>query len=293
MTAALLQSDIRSLPLVARGKVRDMYAVGDDKLLIVATDRISAFDVIFDDPVPGKGQVLTALTDFWMERLAAIVPNHTTGIAPETVVAPDERSQVAGRAVVAKRLQPVLVEAVVRGYLIGSGWADYRATGAVCGIALPEGLSLAARLPQPLFTPAAKAAVGDHDVNVDFDTVVKLAGADIAGQIRDVSIRLYTEAAQFAAQKGLIIADTKFEFGLDDDGRLHLMDEVLTPDSSRFWPASAYAEGISPPSFDKQYLRDWLETQNWNKQAPAPRLPADIIQKTAQKYQEALERLTR
>lgn len=292
MTAALLQSSIKSLPLLARGKVRDMYAVGNDKLLIVASDRISAFDVILDDPIPGKGQVLKELTDFWLAKLAHVLPNHSTGVRPEDVVAPDERDQVVGRAVVVKRLKPILVEAVARGYLIGSGWKDYQATGAVCGIRLPAGLKQAGKLPEPIFTPAAKAEFGLHDENVDFDHVVKAVGADMAARIRDVTLRLYKEASAFAATKGIIIADTKFEFGLDDHGTLHLMDEVLTPDSSRFWPADGYREGISPPSFDKQFVRDWLETQPWDKTPPAPRLPAEVIEKTAAKYREALERLT-
>lgn len=292
MTATLLQSSIKSLPLLARGKVRDMYAVGDDKLLIVASDRISAFDVILEDPIPGKGQVLKELTDFWLAKLAHVLPNHSTGIRPEDVVAPNERDQVAGRAVVVKRLRPILVEAVARGYLIGSGWKDYQATGAVCGIRLPAGLKQAGKLPAPIFTPAAKAEFGLHDENVDFDHVVKAVGADMAARIRDVTLQLYTEASAFAATKGIIIADTKFEFGLDDKGVLHLMDEVLTPDSSRFWPADGYREGISPPSFDKQFVRDWLETQTWDKTPPAPRLPADVIEKTAAKYREALDRLT-
>lgn len=290
--SALLQSSIKSLPLLARGKVRDMYAVGDDKLLIVASDRISAFDVILDDPVPGKGQVLTDLTEFWLKKLAHIVPNHSTGVRPEDVVLPEERDQVVGRAMVVKRLKPVMVEAVARGYLIGSGWKDYLATGAVCGIALPAGLKQAGRLPQPIFTPAAKAEVGAHDENVDFAHVVREVGQDMAEKIRDITLRLYSEASEYAATKGIIIADTKFEFGLDDQGVLHLMDEVLTPDSSRFWPAADYAEGTSPPSFDKQFVRDWLETQVWDKTPPAPRLPADVIEKTAAKYREALTRLT-
>ena len=289
---ALHQSTLQSLPLLARGKVRDMYAVGDDKLLIVASDRISAFDVILDDPIPGKGQVLTELTEFWLKKLAHIVPNHSTDVRPEDVVAADEREQVKGRAVVVKRLQPILVEAVARGYLIGSGYKDYLASGAVCGIALPAGLKQAARLPQAIFTPAAKAEIGAHDENVDFAYVVKQIGSDLAERIRRITLALYTEASAFAASKGIIIADTKFEFGLDGDGVLHLMDEVLTPDSSRFWPAADYVEGSSPPSFDKQFVRDWLETQDWNKTAPAPRLPADILQKTADKYREALTRLT-
>jgi phosphoribosylaminoimidazole-succinocarboxamide synthase len=290
--AALYQSSIKSLPLLARGKVRDMYAVGDDKLLIVASDRISAFDVILDDPIPGKGQVLKELTDFWLEKLAHILPNHSTGVKPEEVVTAEERDQVVGRAVVVKRLKPSMVEAVARGYLIGSGWKDYQQSGAVCGIALPAGLKQAGKLPQPIFTPAAKAEVGLHDENVDFDHVIKEVGREMAERIREVTLRLYSEAATFAATKGIMIADTKFEFGLDAHGTLHLMDEVLTPDSSRFWPADGYKEGMSPPSFDKQFVRDWLETQDWGKTPPAPRLPADVIAKTAAKYREALDRLT-
>ena len=269
-----------------------MYAVGDDKLLIVASDRISAFDVILDDPIPGKGQVLKELTDFWLEKLAHILPNHSTGVKPEDVVTAEERDQVVGRAVVVKRLKPIMVEAVARGYLIGSGWKDYQQSGAVCGIALPAGLKQAGKLPQPIFTPAAKAEVGLHDENVDFDHVIKEVGRDMAERIREVTLRLYSEAATFAATKGIMIADTKFEFGLDANGTLHLMDEVLTPDSSRFWPADGYKEGMSPPSFDKQFVRDWLETQDWGKTPPAPRLPADVIAKTAAKYREALDRLT-
>lgn len=293
MVQALLQSTIKSLPLLGRGKVRDMYAVGDDKLLIVATDRLSAFDVILDDPIPGKGEVLTRLTDFWLGKLAHVVPNHSTGIDPLDVVAPDERDQVVGRAVVVKRLKPILVECVARGYLIGSGWNDYRAMGSICGVQLPEGLRLASRLPQPIFTPAAKAEFGMHDENVNFEYVVTQVGEDLANQLRDVTLRLYSEAAEYAAGKGIIIADTKFEFGLDDAGTLHLMDEVLTPDSSRFWPADSYQEGSNPPSFDKQYVRDWLESTGWNKQPPAPRVPAEVAEKTADKYREALTRLTR
>ncbi len=292
MAAALYQSSIKSLPLLARGKVRDMYAVGDDKLLIVASDRISAFDVILDDPIPGKGQVLKELTDFWLEKLAHILPNHSTGVKPEDLVTAEERDQVVGRAVVVKRLKPIMVEAVARGYLIGSGWKDYQQSGAVCEISLPAGLKQAGKLPQPIFTPAAKAEVGLHDENVDFDHVIKEVGRDMAERIREVTLRLYSEAATFAATKGIMIADTKFEFGLDANGTLHLMDEVLTPDSSRFWPADGYKEGMSPPSFDKQFVRDWLETQDWGKTPPAPRLPADVIAKTAAKYREALDRLT-
>ena len=291
MSTALHQSSIQSLPLLARGKVRDMYAVGDDKLLIVASDRISAFDVILDDPIPGKGQVLTELTEFWLGKLAHVVPNHVTGIAPEDVVAASERDQVRGRAMVVKRLKPILVEAVARGYLIGSGWKDYQQSGAVCGIRLPAGLQQASKLAQPLFTPAAKADVGMHDENVDFAHVVKEVGQEMAERIRTVTLALYQEAADYAAQKGIIIADTKFEFGLDNAGTLHLMDEVLTPDSSRFWPADSYREGISPPSFDKQFVRDWLETQSWDKTPPAPRPPQSVLEATAAKYREARDRL--
>jgi len=289
--SALHQSRIESLPLLARGKVRDMYAVGEDKLLIVASDRISAFDVILDDPIPGKGQVLTALTEFWLQRLGDILPNHATGIRPEDVVASDEIDQVRGRAMVVKRLKPILVEAVARGYLIGSGWNDYQATGAVCGIRLPVGLQQAGKLPEPIFTPAAKAEFGAHDENVDFDYVVNAVGSELAVQIREVTLQLYGAAAEYAARRGILIADTKFEFGLDAAGTLHLMDEVLTPDSSRFWPADSYQEGISPPSFDKQFVRDWLLTQPWDKTPPAPRLPQEVLAKTADKYREALARL--
>ena len=291
MAQALHQSTLKSLPLLGRGKVRDMYAVGEDKLLIVASDRISAFDVILDDPIPGKGEVLTSLTDFWLGKLAHIIPNHSTGIDPAEVVAPEEREQILGRAVVVKRLKPILVECVARGYLSGSGWKDYEATGTVCGVALPPGLTQASRLPEPIFAPAAKAEFGLHDENVDFDYVVTEVGQEMAEKLRDITLRLYIEAAEYAASKGIIIADTKFEFGLDENGRLHLMDEVLTPDSSRFWPADGYAEGSNPPSFDKQFLRDWLEAQDWDKTPPAPRPPAEILEKTAAKYREAQERL--
>lgn len=288
MAAGLLNTSIASLPLVHRGKVRDSYAVGDDRLLIVTTDRISAFDVIMNQPIPGKGKVLNALSNFWFDKLASMVPNHLTGIAPESVVAPLEAPQVRGRAVVAMRLKPIAVEAVVRGYLMGSGWKDYQASGAVCGQGLPAGLQLASRLPAPIFTPAHKAQVGEHDENISFDQMGERIGLALAERIRDISVKLYEAAAAYAATRGIIIADTKFEFGLDEQGQLRLMDEVLTPDSSRFWPADQYAVGHSPPSFDKQFVRDWLETQTWNKLAPAPDLPAQIIDQTAQKYQEAL-----
>lgn len=290
---SLYQSTITSLPLLGRGKVRENYAVGDDKILIVTSDRLSAFDVVMNQPIPDKGQVLNQMSDFWFEKLKDIVPNHLTGIAPESVVAADEVSQVKNRAVVAKRLQPILVEAVVRGYLIGSGWNDYKKTGAVCGVQLPAGLKQAEKLAEPIFTPAAKADLGEHDENITFADMEQRIGKELANKIRDISIKLYKTAADYAATRGIIIADTKFEFGLDKDGTLHLMDEVLTADSSRFWPADSYATGISPPSFDKQFVRDYLETlTEWNKTAPAPTLPADVIEKTGAKYREALTRLT-
>ncbi|MFZ6815450.1 phosphoribosylaminoimidazolesuccinocarboxamide synthase [Undibacterium sp. Rencai35W] len=288
-----INSTLHSLPLLGRGKVRDNYAVGDDKLLIVTSDRLSAFDVIMNEPIPDKGRVLNQMANFWFEKLGHIVPNHLTGIAPETVVAAEEVEQVRGRAVVAKRLKPIMVEAVVRGYIIGSGWKDYQDTGAICDITLPVGLPQAAKLPAPIFTPAAKAEMGEHDENISYAKTEELIGKELAAKIRDISIQLYSEAAEYAATRGIIIADTKFEFGLDDDGVLHLMDEVLTADSSRFWPADSYATGISPPSFDKQFVRDYLETiTSWKKTAPAPDLPDEVVQKTAAKYREALERLT-
>lgn len=290
---SLYQSSITSLPLLGHGKVRDNYAVGDDKILIVTTDRLSAFDVVMNEPIPAKGKVLNQMSDFWFDKLSAIVPNHLTGIAPESVVSEKENHQVRGRAVVAKRLKPIMVEAVVRGYLIGSGWKDYQATGAVCGIALPPGLRQADKLAEPIFTPAAKADLGEHDENISFAQMEERIGPELAAQIRDISIRLYQTAADYAATRGILIADTKFEFGLDQHGVLHLMDEVLTADSSRFWPADSYAPGISPPSFDKQFVRDYLETlHDWNKTAPAPVLPAEVIEKTGDKYREALLRLT-
>lgn len=288
----IMQTSIKSLPLVYRGKVRECYAVGEDKLLMIATDRISAFDVILSVPIPKKGKVLTALTNFWFEKLAEGMPTQLTGIDPETVVAEDEREQVRGRAMVVKRLKPILIECVARGYLIGGGWKDYQATGCVCGIKLPEGLKQAEKLPEPIFTPAAKAEVGTHDENISFEKVVELYGESIATQLRDLTISLYKKAADFAATKGIIIADTKFEFGLDENGQVCLMDEVLTPDSSRFWPAESYEVGMSPPSYDKQFIRDWLETQTWDKTPPAPVPPAEIIEKTAAKYREALVKLS-
>jgi phosphoribosylaminoimidazole-succinocarboxamide synthase len=292
MADGLLQTHLQSLPLVYRGKVRDSYAVGDDKLLIVTTDRLSAFDVVMAQPIPGKGRVLNALSNFWFERLASIAPNHLTGIAPESVVAPDEVEQVRGRAVVAMRLKPITVEAVVRGYLIGSGWKDYLRTGQVCGIELPPGLHQAEKLNEPLFTPADKAELGRHDENISFAQVMQKVGPALAHRIRGLSIALYTAAADYAAQHGILIADTKFEFGLDADGHLRLMDEVLTPDSSRFWPAASYQLGISPPSYDKQFVRDWLEQQPWDKAPPPPALPLEIVARTADKYREALRQLT-
>ncbi|MDR3096759.1 MAG: phosphoribosylaminoimidazolesuccinocarboxamide synthase [Paraburkholderia sp.] len=290
--STLYESTLRSLPLLGRGKVRDNYAVGDDKLLIVTTDRLSAFDVIMGEPIPRKGEVLNQMADFWFEKLKHVVPNHLTGIAPETVVSADEVGQVKGRAVVVKRLEPILVEAVVRGYLAGSGWKDYQATGAVCGVELPTGLQNAQKLPEPIFTPAAKAEMGHHDENITYEEMERRIGTELSRTIKEISIKLYKEAADYAATRGIIIADTKFEFGLDDKGQLYLMDEALTADSSRFWPADQYQVGSNPPSFDKQFVRDWLETQPWKKEPPAPKLPDEVLEKTSAKYQEALERLT-
>ena len=270
-----------------------MYGVDDKHLLIVTSDRLSAFDVILSDPIPDKGAVLNAMANFWFAKLGHIVPNHLTGIAPESVVkGADELVQVKARAVVVKRLKPLPIEAVVRGYIIGSGWKDYQATGKVCGIALPTGLKQAEKLPEIIFTPATKAEVGDHDENISYEETEKMIGAKLAAQVRDVSIRLYKEASDYARERGIIIADTKFEFGLDDAGTLVLIDEILTADSSRFWPADQYQPGSSPPSYDKQFVRDYLETLDWNKKAPAPKLPADVIAKTSEKYREALMRLT-
>jgi len=294
---ALYSTSIQSLPLLSKGKVRDVYAVGDDKLLMITTDRLSAFDVVMGQPIPEKGVVLNQMANFWFDKLASVIPNHLTGIDPESVVSADELEQVRGRAVVAKRLKPILVEAVVRGYLAGSGWKDYQETGKVCGITLPEGLENAQKLPEPIFTPAAKAELGEHDENISFEQVIALIGEKLAKQIRDVSIRLYKTASDYAASRGIIIADTKFEFGLDANGELVLMDEILTADSSRFWPAETYHVGSNPPSYDKQFVRDWLETvrldgKPWSKSPPAPELPAAVIEQTALKYREALERLT-
>jgi phosphoribosylaminoimidazole-succinocarboxamide synthase len=297
----LLQSNLHSLPLLARGKVRDNYAVGDDRLLMIATDRLSAFDVVMGEPIPGKGELLTRMALFWFARLGHVVPNHLTGDDPESVVAADERAQVRGRAMLVRRLKPLPVEAVVRGYLAGSGWKEYQASGEVCGVKLPPGLKNASQLPKPIFTPATKAETGEHDENITFDRMAQMIGAERAECVRDVSIHLYLEAAEFALAKGIIIADTKFEFGLAADGTLTLMDEVLTPDSSRYWPLESYRaavdKGINPPSYDKQFVRDWLESVRidgapWNKRAPAPALPQDVVDKTAAKYREALARLT-
>ena len=289
---ALYESSLKSLPRLGRGKVRDIYGVGDDKMLIVVSDRLSAFDVILPDPIPDKGRVLNEMANFWFGKLGHIVPNQLTGIDPQTVVkGDDEKAQVKGRAIVVKKLKPLPIEAVVRGYIIGSGWKDYQKTGKICGIELPKGLKQAQKLPQPIFTPATKAESG-HDENISFEEIVKLIGKEMAEKVREVSIRLYKEASEYAATKGIIIADTKFEFGTDAKGNLVLIDEVLTADSSRFWPADAYQVGMSPPSFDKQYVRDYLETLDWDKTPPAPKLPAEVIARTSQKYREALERLT-
>ncbi len=296
MTNALHTSALTSLPLLARGKVRDNYAVGDDRILMVASDRLSAFDVIMGEPIPGKGILLTQMALFWFDKLGHLCPNHLTGDAPESVVTPEEVPQVQDRSMLVKRLKPIPVEAVVRGYLAGSGWKEYQEGQAVCGVPLPPGLTNAAKLPAPIFTPAAKAAMGEHDENINFDQVVAIVGPELAAQIRDTSIRIYEAAAAIALEKGMIIADTKFEFGLDPDGTLVLMDEVLTPDSSRYWPVEGYDEalrtGANPASYDKQFVRDWLETQAWDKTPPAPRLPNEVVTKTAAKYQEALDRLT-
>lgn len=300
MASALHTSNLSSLPLLARGKVRDNYAVGDDRILMVASDRISAFDVIMGEPIPGKGELLTQLSLYWFDRLGpkglAICPIHLTGDDPESVVAPAEREQVRGRSMLVQRLKPIPVEAVVRGYLAGSGWKEYQESRSVCGVPLPEGLRNASKLPEPIYTPAAKAEMGQHDENITYERTVEMVGADVAAKIRDTAIALYKAAAAIALEKGIIIADTKFEFGLDKAGEVVLMDEVLTPDSSRYWPAESYAEGSNPPSYDKQFLRDWLEAAKvkgkpWDKTPPAPRLPREVIEKTAEKYREALTRL--
>ena len=297
----LLESSLRSLPLLARGKVRDNYAVGDDRLLMVASDRLSAFDVVMGEPIPGKGELLTQMALFWFDKLGHICPNHLTGDDPVSAVTAEEAPQVRGRSMLVQRLKPIPVEAVVRGYLAGSGWQEYRATQSVCGVPLPAGLKNASKLSEPIFTPAAKAAMGEHDENISYDKVVEMIGPELAQQIRDLSIAIYKEAAAIALTKGMIIADTKFEFGLDPQGKLVLMDEVLTPDSSRYWPVegydAAFRAGANPPSYDKQFVRDWLEQvringKPWDKTPPAPRLPQDVVDKTAAKYREALQRLT-
>ncbi|MCD5363288.1 MULTISPECIES: phosphoribosylaminoimidazolesuccinocarboxamide synthase [Chromobacterium] len=285
-------TQLTSLKKIYSGKVRDLYEIDDQRMLMIATDRLSAFDVILDDPIPGKGQILTAISNFWFDKLKELVPCHLTGDAPEDVVSAADLPQVTGRAVVAKRLKPVPIEAVVRGYLAGSGWKEYRQSGTVCGLALPAGLREADKLPEPIFTPSTKAAVGDHDENISYQRCEDIVGAELAAQVRDTAIKLYRAAAEFAASRGIIICDTKFEFGLDENGVLTLMDEALTPDSSRFWPADSYAPGGNPPSFDKQFVRDWLEASGWNKQAPAPTVPLEVREKTAAKYKEALDRLT-
>ncbi|MET0088524.1 MAG: phosphoribosylaminoimidazolesuccinocarboxamide synthase [Candidatus Thiodiazotropha sp.] len=289
---ALFQSEL-DLKLLNRGKVRDIYEVDDQHLLIVTSDRLSAFDVVMPQPIPGKGEVLTRVANFWFNRTSSIIPNHLSNIPLEQVVKdPAQRAQLGDRWLIVRKLKPLPVEAIVRGYLIGSGWKDYQSTGQVCGIPLPKHLRLADKLPEAIFTPSTKAELGDHDVNIDFDQTVELLGRPLAEQVRDVSIRLYTESAEYALQRGIIIADTKFEFGLDDQGKLHLIDEILTPDSSRFWPADSYQPGISPLSFDKQFVRDYLETLDWDKTPPGPELPPEVIQKTADKYREAERRLT-
>jgi phosphoribosylaminoimidazole-succinocarboxamide synthase len=290
---ALYQSDLSGLELLNRGKVRDIYAIDEKTMLIVTTDRLSAFDVILPQPIPGKGEVLTRVSNFWFRRMTHIVPNHLTDIALEEVISnTEERAALGDRAIVVRRLKPLPVEAIVRGYIIGSGWKDYQKTGQVCGIDLPEGLQLADKLPEAIYTPSTKAELGAHDENVDFTHTVNLLGRELAEQVRDASLRIYTEASAYALEKGIIIADTKFEFGLDEAGRLHIIDEALTPDSSRFWPADQYRPGISPPSFDKQFVRDYLETLDWDKTPPGPELPQEIIDKTAEKYREAEQRLT-
>jgi len=306
MTQALYESSIKSLPLLGRGKVRDIYAIDSERLLIVTSDRISAFDVILPDPIPGKGKVLTQMASFWFDKLGYLLPNQLTGVDPESVVTAQERDQVRGRALVVKRLKPLPIEAVVRGYLIGSGWKDYQSTGAVCGVKLEAGLKLAGKLPEPIFTPATKAEQGEHDENISFEQAqincgalladalygTGKSGAGIAAQARDAALALYTAAANYATTRGIIIADTKFEFGIDTSGTLHLIDEVLTPDSSRFWPADSFREGSNPASFDKQFVRDHLETLDWNKAAPGPALPAAVVVRTQAKYVEAYERLS-
>ncbi|WP_137936039.1 phosphoribosylaminoimidazolesuccinocarboxamide synthase [Chitinivorax sp. B] len=289
----LTQTNLQSLKKIYSGKVRDLYEIDEQRMLMIATDRLSAFDVILNEPIPEKGKLLTSISNFWFDKLQGLVPSHFTGDKPEDVVSEVDRPQVEGRAVVCKRLKPVPVEAIVRGYLAGSGWKEYRKSGTVCGIQLPVGLQEAAKLPAPIFTPSTKAAVGDHDENISFDELTSKIGVELAERVRDTAIALYKAAAEYAATRGIIIADTKFEFGLDDNGVLTLMDEALTPDSSRFWPSESYQIGINPPSFDKQYVRDWLESTGWNKTPPAPELPVEVAVRTAEKYREALVKLTR
>src|SRR5258706_13759741 len=291
-TQPIHETSLKSLKLLHRGKVRDLYAVDAERLLIVQTDRLSAFDVILPTPVPGKGRVLTEMSNFWFRKLRHVIPNHLLDVTPETLVAAAERGQVQGRAFVVRRLQPLPIEAIVRGYIAGSGWKDYQKTQMICGIPLPGGLKESQQLPQPLFTPSTKAAIGAHDENISFADMERIIDPRLAAQVRDKTIQLYSEAAVYAATRGIIIADTKFEFGQDSAGRLYLIDEALTPDSSRFWPSDQHRQGSKPPSFDKQFVRDWLEAQKWNKQPPAPSLPADVLRKTGEKYEEALRLLT-
>ncbi|MEZ0232185.1 MAG: phosphoribosylaminoimidazolesuccinocarboxamide synthase [Methylophilaceae bacterium] len=293
MTTPLMQSSIKSLKLINQGKVRDIYDVDDNTMLLIASDRLSAFDVILPTPIQGKGTILTEIANFWFAKLGHIIPNHLTGIDPDSLVSdPAEKAQLGKRALVVKKLKPLPIEAIVRGYLAGSGWKEYKAEGTVCGISLPTGLQEASKLPAPIFTPSSKADVGDHDINITLDQATKLLGKALAEKVANVSIQLYKEAAEYALTRGIIIADTKFEFGLDEAGELYLIDEILTPDSSRFWPADQYVVGKNPPSFDKQYVRDWLESTGWNKVAPGPELPLDVAAKTSEKYREAYKKLT-
>jgi len=291
---AIFESSVPGLRTIARGKVRDIYAVDDDHLLIVTTDRLSAYDVVMPNPLPGKGEVLTELSNFWFAMMEDLIPNHLTGKSLSSVIDDEESAELLqNRSMVVRRLKPLPIEAVVRGYLIGSGWKDYQATGAICGIDLPGGLRQASRLPETIFTPATKAEAGNHDVNVSYEKVVAMIGEELAAKVRDIAIRIYERAARYALDRGIIIADTKFEFGQDDDGQLYIIDEILTPDSSRFWPSAEYEVGISPPSFDKQYVRDYLETLDWDKTAPGPELPEEVLRRTGEKYREALDILTR
>lgn len=289
----LTSTNLKSLKKIYAGKVRELYEIDDKRMLMIATDRLSAFDVILAEPIPDKGKILTAISNFWFDRFKDLIPSHFTGQQAQDVVSAEDLPQVEGRAVVVKRLKPLPVEAIVRGYIVGSGWKEYQKNGTICGIPLPGGLVEADKLPEPIFTPSTKAAIGDHDENISFERCSEILGAEMANKVRDAAIMLYKAAAEYAATRGIIIADTKFEFGLDEDGTLCLMDEALTPDSSRFWPADSYAPGKNPPSYDKQFVRDWLESTGWNKTPPAPALPLEVAEKTAAKYREALERLTR